>query len=274
MDELQKEQVRQQIMQMTSIQMTGSIQTLSEEKIHAVTDQVIKDQIEREKVYDKRESFLAGNGYEVRAELSDQIKQAAAGEPLEKKPERKAKKAQKQQTLEMNRQIRVRYEAMREEMREDEMEQRKMLEAKEFSFVHSESFATFYQYETLGNARKWMLDNPEAYAQNKEAVDAIYKDMYIADEVYGAMSREARYYEFMDKKGRAMATEVDRRVVMLSKRMTFVEHRLGVLSDALQMLLRGKQVSDTVKETLQEYTDKKKGRRRQRKPRSHDASNG
>lgn len=245
LDQIQKERVKQQI-----DQMTRSVKTLNEKEIKGVTDQLIRDQMGREEVHFKRENFLQGNGHTLYKGLSDRIEHAAVGTPIEKKPENKAQKK-------MNRRIRRQYNAMRKEMRADETAQRRELEQEEkYNFIHSESFASPYQYDALADARNWMMENPEAYAQNKEAVDAMYKDLYIADEAYGAMVREARYYQFMDKQGdAAMEREADRRSNVLSDRLVFLEHRLNSLSAGLKALLRGTETSDLVKETLQEYKD-------------------
>lgn len=246
MDQIQKEQVKQQI-----IQATDSTKEISERQIKHSTNRLIKDQIGREKVYYKRANFLKGNGYTLEQDFTNRVKHAAVGKSLEKKP---ANKAQRKMTKEFNREIREGYEATKEEMQVDEAQQRKDLEQQEkYKHIHSVSFATEYQYEVLGNAKKWMMDNPEAYAKNRKAVNAIYKDLRIADEAYGAMSRESRYYDFMKKKNRAMEREVDRRVFVLSDRQKFLEHRLVALSDGLQYLLRGKEISDMAKETLQKY---------------------
>lgn len=245
MDEIQKERVKQQI-----DQMTRSVKTLNEKEIKGVTDQLIKDQMGREEVYFKRENFLQGNGHTLHKGLSDRIEHAAVGTPIEKKPENKAQKK-------MNRRIRKQYNAIRKEMLADETAQRRELEQEEkYNFIHSESFASPYQYDALADAKNWMMENPEAYAQNKETVDAMYKDLYIADEAYGAMVREARYYQFMDKQGdAAMEREADRRSNVLSDRLVFLEHRLNSLSAGLKSLLRGTEAGDLVKETLQEYKD-------------------
>lgn len=244
MDQLQKERVKQQIEQMTS-----SVKTLSEQEIKTYTDQLVRDQMERETTYEKRENLLARRGYKVSDQLSEHINGAAINTQIEQEPENREQKKR-------NRKIRRQVRAVQKEVRADELGQRKALEADEkYSFIHTEWFATEYQYEILGNAKKWMLENPEAYAQNQETVDAMYKDLYIADEAYGAMSREARYYSFMETKDPAMKQEVNRRILLLADRQKFLQDRLMTLSDGLKALLQGREVSDQVTETLQEYKD-------------------
>lgn len=247
MDQVQQERIKQQIEQMT-----GSVRMLSEKEAFAVTDQLVREQMGREETYNKRENFLAGRGYTISARLSERITQARVGEPIEKKPEDKAQKK-------MNRKIRKQYQASKKQLSRDEREQRRFYAQDEkYSFIRTQSFATGYQYDILADAKKWMTENPEAYAQNKEAVDAMYKDLYIADEAYGALSRESRYY--VDayeevRSDRAMAHEVDRRVTLLHDRQSFIQTRIQTLSDGLKSLLRGEQVDDIIKETMQEYKD-------------------
>lgn len=245
MDQIQRDRVKQQIEQMT-----GSVRMLKEKEINAVTDQLIREQMGREEVYERRKNFLEGRGHTLGDRFEERITDAQIGEPIEKEPQDKAQKK-------MNRQIRRQYNASKRRFSRDERAQRRLYARDEkYSFIRTQSFATVYQYDILADAKKWMMENPEAYARNREAVDAMYRDLYIVDEAYGALSRQSRYYSDTYQEvesDRAMAREVDRRVTLLHDRQTFLQNRIQTLCDGLKALLRGEEVVDAVKETMQEY---------------------
>lgn len=244
MDQIQRDQVKQQIEQMT-----GSVRMLKEKEINAVTDQLIREQMGREEVYERRENFLNGRGHTIGDSFAGRVARAGIGEPIEKEPQDKAQKK-------MNRQIRKQYNASKRRISRDERAQRRSYARDvKYSFIRTQSFATGYQYDILADAKGWMMENPEAYARNREAVDAMYRDLYIADEAYGALSRQSRYYSYayQEVEDRAMAREVDRRMDLLHDRQSFLQHRVQMLCDGLKALLRGEEVVDAVKETMQEY---------------------
>lgn len=252
MDHIQEEKrIRQQQIRQQIEQMTNSVQMLSDKEAYGVADELVREQMGRETVYMKRENFLEGRGYVPGDQLSGRIKGAAPGEPIEKEPENKAQKK-------MNRQIRKQYNASKKQLQADEREQRQAFaQDVKYSFIHTQSFASPLQYDVLVDAKKWMMENPEAYAKNKEAVDAMYKDLYIADEAYGALSREARYYADVFgnvRSDREMELELDRRISLLHDRQSFLGSRLETLSSGLKSLLKEKKADDLVKETMREYT--------------------
>lgn len=291
MDQMQKEQVRKQIDEMTrSVTMKGH----SEEEIETATHQILAEQMAREEVLEKRQNFLDGKGHT----LGDQFKwhvQQAQTPSLEQQPKelikerskihRKAnreirKKNEKIQAendalKNLNSQVNEWYEDMRSTTAPEEAVARQTLETDEkYNFIHSNTFITEYQYEAFATARQWMMENPENYLENKEAVDAMYKDLFLTAEVVAAVTREARYYQFIpgtDKfqekvenhrknpaQDRAIGwigRDVEHRAFLLGEKVNFLSKKYQELYGGLCAILKGKKVNESGHALVREYKD-------------------
>lgn len=239
--------------------MTGSVKMLSEKQIGEMDERFVQQQLAFETTQERRKNFMEGRGMTVSPAFIETNARVINNEKVHSRGDKKSLRRQKDTYTEIFNDRYAQMNADRQELR-DAFEQ-----DAETSFIHARAFASAYQYDTLRDAKKWMTENPERYAANKKAVNAIYRDLYAASEVYGtyttkAVTYDALYNDIEEKKARMspelvkqMHSEFDRRSDIEAARQRLVERRISLLTRALEELLRGREQNDMVKEVLREY---------------------
>ena len=241
--------------------MTGSVKMLSEKQIGRMDEQFVQQQLAFETTQERRKNFMEGRGLTVGRAFTKANARVINQEPVLKRGDTKSQRKLNKNATRMFQARASQLDAERQELRDA------YAQNEETSFIHARAFASPYQYETLTKAKQWMTDNPGRYAANQKAVDAIYRDLYAASEVYGTYTAKALTYDSlqydlqdqvragqMDRKtAREMQREYDRRAAVEETRQRLVERRLSLLSNALEMLLRGKEYPDMVKEVVRQY---------------------
>ena len=239
--------------------MTGSVKMLSEKQIGEMDERFVQQQLAFETTQERRKNFMEGRGMTVSPAFIETNARVINNEKVHSRGDKKSLRRQKDTYTEIFNDRYAQMNADRQELR-DAFEQ-----DEETSFIHARAFASAYQYDTLRDAKKWMTENPERYAANKKAVNAIYRDLYAASEVYGtyttkAVTYDALYNDIEEKKARMspelvkqMHSEFDRRSDIEAARQRLVERRISLLTRALEELLRGREQNDMVKEVLREY---------------------
>ena len=241
--------------------MTDSVKMLSEKQIGRTDEQLVQQQLAFETTQERRRNFMEGRGMTVSPAFIRARARVLNHEPVLKRGDTKSQREQDEKVTEM-------FQKRFGEFRQEEQGLRDVFaQEDETAFIKARSFATPYQYESLVKAKQWMTGNPERYAANREAVDAIYRDLYAASEVYGTYTTKGKTYESIRldledqmrarkisrEEGRNMQLEVERRSDIENERKTLIEHRIGILMDSLGMLLRGREADGAVREFARAY---------------------
>ena len=242
-------------------EMTGSVKVLNAKQVGKLDEQIVQQQLALETNEERRKNFMEGRGMTLGEKFTRRNAGLLRNEPVLKPGDTKSQQEQNDKVTEM---VQKRVKVFQKE----EQEQRDVLAQEEgTAFIRTRFFATPYQYESLVKVKKWMTDNPERYEANKDAVNAMYRDLYAASEVYGTYTTRGKAYmdiredvneqmrsgEISREEGRGMQHEIDRRFDRENERRTLIEHRLGMLMDSLRMLLRDGEVDGSIREFARVY---------------------
>lgn len=123
--------------------------------------------------------------------------------------------------------------------------------------------ATQYQYEDIAKYRELIAGSPEAYAANRQTIDAVFSDLYRVYDRLGSLNLEIKSIQAVSDAHNAgivsgtdddlIAQQSGHQVAALLDEHTAYSHYAGGLMDALKYMLGGGQLSQSVTEILARY---------------------